>query len=183
MTSPVIQCVTLSPNCVTLSLTVSPRHSPGGPQSPSASEGAWSSPQGRHCSAGSGRGPQPPADLNGTERQGHTGTGDEHMLTDRDTHKGTGLALRTGIPYKFPICYIAVGSYSCHKQGKWLMSEFRDRFAYKSPYIVGLFQYMYSHRIPSRNNTTTSDFRQCETRTFVGRSYAEIARSQKGTLR
>ena len=86
MTSPVIQCVTLPPNCVTLSLTVSPRHSPGGPQSPSASEGAWSSPQGRHCSAGSGRGPQPPADLDGTERQGHTGTGDDHMLTDRDTH-------------------------------------------------------------------------------------------------
>ena len=91
----------LSPKCVTLSLTVSPRHSPRGPQSPSASEGAWSSPQGRHCSAGSGRGPQPPAVLDGTQRQGHTGTGDEHMLTDRDTHKGTGLAMRTGIPYKF----------------------------------------------------------------------------------
>ena len=86
MTSPVIQCVTLLPKCVTLSLTVSPRHSLGGPQSLSASEGAWSSPQGRHCSAGSGRGPQPPADLDGTERQGHTGTRDEHMLTYRDTH-------------------------------------------------------------------------------------------------
>ena len=62
------------------------------------------------------------------------------------------------------------------------MSGFRDRFAYKSPYIVGLFQYMYSHRIPSRNNTTTSDLRQRETRTFVGRSYAEIVRSQKGNI-
>jgi len=85
MTSPVIQCVTLSPKCVTLSLTVSPHHSPGGPQSPSASEGAWSSPQGRHCSSGSGRGPQPPADLDGTERQGHTGTGDE-LHTDTLKH-------------------------------------------------------------------------------------------------
>ena len=35
MALPVIQCcVTLPPKCVTLSLTVSPRHSPGGPQSP-----------------------------------------------------------------------------------------------------------------------------------------------------
>jgi len=69
----------------TVSLTVSPRHSLRGPQSPSASEGAWSSPQGRHCSAGSGRGPQPQADLDGTERQGHTGTGDE-LHTDTLKH-------------------------------------------------------------------------------------------------
>ena len=61
------------------------------------------------------------------------------------------------------------------------MSRFRDGFAYKSPYIVGLFRY--TPRIPSGNNTTTSDLRQRETRTFVGRSYAEIVRSQKGTLR
>ena len=89
MTSPVIQCVTLPPNCVTLSLTVSPRHSPGGPQSPSASEGAWSSPQGRHCSAASGRGPQPPADLDGTERAGaHCMVPGMNtcMLIYRDTH-------------------------------------------------------------------------------------------------
>ena len=61
------------------------------------------------------------------------------------------------------------------------MSGFQDRFAYKSPYIVGLFRY--TPRIPSGNNTTTSVLRQHETRTFVGRSYAEIVRSQKGTLR
>ena len=61
------------------------------------------------------------------------------------------------------------------------MSGFHDGFAYKSPYIVGLFQY--THRIPSGNNTTTSDLRQRETCTFVERSYTEIVRSQKGTLR
>ena len=61
------------------------------------------------------------------------------------------------------------------------MSGFHDRFAYKSPYIVGPFQY--THRIPSGNNTTTCDLRQRETRIFVGRSYAEIVRSQTGTLR
>ena len=61
------------------------------------------------------------------------------------------------------------------------MSGFHDGFAYKSPYIVGLFRY--THRIPSGNNTTTSDLRQRETRTFLGRSYAEIVRSQMGTLR
>ena len=61
------------------------------------------------------------------------------------------------------------------------MSGFHDGFAYKSPYIVGLFQY--THCIPSRNNTTTSDLRQRETRTFAVRSYAEIVCSQKETLR
>ena len=76
-----------------------------------------------------------------------------------------------------PICYIVVGSYSFRNQGKVLMSVFHDGFAYKSPYIVGLFRY--THHIPS---TTTSDLRQRETRTFVGRSYSEIVRSQKGTL-
>ena len=60
------------------------------------------------------------------------------------------------------------------------MSGFRDGFAYKSLYIVGLFRY--THHIPSGNNTTTSDLSQCETRNFVGRSYADIVRSQKGTL-
>ena len=84
-------------------------------------------------------------------------------------------------PYKFPICYIVVGSYSFRNQGKVLISGFHNGFAYKSPYIVGLFRY--THRIPSGNNTTTSDLRQCETRTFVERSYAEIVRSQKGTFR
>ena len=66
-------------------------------------------------------------------------------------------------------------------QGKVLMSGFRDGFAYKSPYIIGLFRH--THRIPSGNNTTTSDLWQRETRTFVGRSYAVIVRSQIGTLR
>ncbi len=61
------------------------------------------------------------------------------------------------------------------------MRGFREGFAYKSAYIVGLFRH--THRIPSGNNTTTSDLWQRETRTFVGRSYAEILRSQKGTLR
>ena len=60
------------------------------------------------------------------------------------------------------------------------MSGFRNGFTYKSPYIVRLLQY--THCIPSGNNTTTSDLWQHETRTFVGRSYAEIVRSQKGTL-
>ena len=78
------------------------------------------------------------------------------------------------------ILYI-VGSYSFCNQGKVLMSGFHDGFAYKSPYIVGLFRY--THRILSGNNTTTSDLRQRETRTFMERSYAEIVRSQKGTLR
>ena len=86
----------------------------------------------------------------------------------------------TGSPYKFSICYSVVGSYSFSNQGKMLMSGFRDEFAYKSPYIVSLFQY--TPRIPSGNNTTTSELRQRETCTFVGRSYAEIVRSQKGTL-
>ena len=72
--------IILSPKSVTLSLTVSPRHSPGGPQSPSASEGAWSSQQGRHCSVGSGRGPQLPTDLDRIERQGHSGTCNELWL-------------------------------------------------------------------------------------------------------
>ena len=57
------------------------------------------------------------------------------------------------------------------------MSGFRDGFAYKSPYIVGLFPY--THCIPSGNTTTTSDLWQRETRTFVGPSYGEIVRSQK----
>ena len=35
------------------------------------------------------------------------------------------------------------------------MSGFREGFAYKSPYIVGLFRH--THRIPSGNNTTMSD--------------------------
>ena len=96
-------------------------------------------------------------------------------------HEGTGLETRTGSPYKFSICYIVVGSYSFRNQGKVLMSGFRDGFAYKSPYIVGLFRY--THRIPSGNNTTTSDLNQRETCNFVGRSYAEIVRSQKGMLR
>ena len=61
------------------------------------------------------------------------------------------------------------------------MSGFRDGFTYESPYIVSLFRY--THCIPSGNNTTTSDLKQRETRTFVGRSYVEIVRSQKGTLR
>ena len=61
----------------------------------------------------------------------------------------------TGSPYKFPICYSVVGSYSFRNQGKVLMSGFRDRFAYKSPYIVALFRY--THCIPSGNNMTTSD--------------------------
>ena len=60
------------------------------------------------------------------------------------------------------------------------MSQFCDGFAYKLPYIVGFFRH--THRIPSGNNTTTSDLWQRETRIFVGRSYAEIVRSQKGTL-
>ncbi len=47
--------------------------------------------------------------------------------------------------------------------------------------FVGLFRH--THCIPSGNNTTTSDLWQRETRTFVGRSYTEILRSQKGTLR
>ncbi len=60
------------------------------------------------------------------------------------------------------------------------MSRFCDGFAYKLPYIVGLFRH--THRIPSGNDTTTSDLWQCETHIFVGRSYAEILHSQKGTL-
>ena len=84
-------------------------------------------------------------------------------------------------PYKFPICYIVVGSYSFRKQGKVLISGFHNVFAYKSPYIIGLFRY--THRIPSGNNMTTSDLRQCETCTFVERLHAEIVCSQKGTFR
>ena len=60
------------------------------------------------------------------------------------------------------------------------MSGFHDRFAYKLPYIVVLFRY--THCIPSGNTMTTSDLWQRETRTFVERSYAEIIRSQNGTL-
>ena len=54
------------------------------------------------------------------------------------------------------------------------MSGFCDGLAYKSPYI-------YTHA--AEHTTNTSDLWQRETRTFVGRLYAEIVRSQKGTFR
>ena len=44
-----------------------------------------------------------------------------------------GLAMQTGSPYKFTICYIVVGSYIFHNQGKVFMGEFCNRFAYKRP--------------------------------------------------
>ena len=96
-------------------------------------------------------------------------------------HEGTGLATLTGSPYKFSICYIVLGSYSFRNQGKVLMRGFSNGLAYKSLYIVGLFRY--THRIPSRNNMTTSDLWQYETRTFVGHLYTKVVRSQKGMLR
>ena len=70
------------------------------------------------------------------------------------------------------IGYVVVRSYSFCNQGKVLMSGYHDGFAYKSPYIVSLFRY--THRIPSGNNTTTSDLRQHETRTSDARTSRSI---------
>ena len=60
------------------------------------------------------------------------------------------------------------------------MAEFRDGYAYKSPYIVGLVRPTRS--IPSGNHASSSVLWQRETRTSVGHSYAEIVRSQKDAL-
>ena len=87
--------------------------------------------------------------------------------------------MQTGIPYKFPICYIVVGPYSFHNQGKVLMSRFCKGFAYKSPYIVGRFSIQPPHTQRKHYNYESPQA-MCNSylhRTLVRRKFECLGRS------